>query len=63
MGLHSHCSASLLFTMTSGYPAAAALQCHVSSEVLPRATVDALSQQVRDQAAAAQVGSMQVAAT
>jgi len=63
MGLNSPSAASLVFTMTSDYPAAAALQCHVSSTMLPRATVDALSQQVQEQAAAAQVGDMQGAAT
>lgn len=43
-------SASLLFSMPPDYPAAAALQCHITSADLSRATVDSISQQLQQQA-------------
>lgn len=48
-------SASLVFAMPPAYPAAAALQVHVTSTGLPRTVVDGLSKLVQEQAAAAQV--------
>jgi hypothetical protein len=48
--------ATLVFDMPPGYPAAAAMRCHVTSSHLPRDVSDTLSQQLQQQAEALQVG-------
>jgi hypothetical protein len=48
--------------MPLGYPAAAAMRCHVTSPQLPRDVTDMLSQQLQQQAELLQVGLTGVAA-
>jgi hypothetical protein len=53
--------ATLVFDMPPGYPAAAAIRCHVTSPQLPRDVIDALSQQLQEQAEDLQVSDVTAA--